>query len=240
MNYKENNTIGSVLTTGILATLFLVASCSTPSTKDESENDSTAVEEVATSQSDAQMSSTGMRDKAIREYTNKYPELEYTFVRTEDGKLATSRGNFELKVQGIEDEKDLQDFITYLEETYASNKKLRSEFNKNIEEKAAPSNGFDAYYTALSENTNYPEEALNADIGGTVFVEFVVTENGEVTNVKPQEGMYYTRDRLYMNQLDEAAVEAVKSTNWDWEPAKQGDQAVKMKLEIPITFDPNA
>lgn len=229
-----------VLTTVLIATVFIVASCSTPSSKDESENDSAEVEEVAPSQSDAQMSSTGMRDKAIREYTNKYPELQYTFVRTEDGELATSRGNFELKVRGIEDDKDLQDFITYLEEAYASNKKLRSEFNKNVEEKATPSNGYEAYYTALSENTNYPEEALNADVGGTVFVEFVVTENGDVTNVKPQEGMYYTRDRLYMNQLNEAAVEAVKTTDWDWEPAKQGDQVVKMKLEIPITFDPNA
>lgn len=240
MNYKRNNTISSALTAGLLSVLFLVASCSTPSSKDESENDSTAVEEVASSHSDAQMSSTGMRDKAIREYTTKYPELEYTFVRTPDGKYATTRGNYELKVKGIEDEKDLQDFIIYMEETYASNKKSRSEFNKNIEEKAAPSKGYEAYYTALSENTNYPEEALEAEVGATVFVEFVVTENGEVTNVKSQEGMYYTRDRLYMNQLDEAAVNAVKATSWEWEPARQGERAVEMKLEIPITFDPNS
>jgi len=241
MIYLKKNIFKSGLAAMSLSALFLVTSCNPPASENEDKTDSTEVgsAKVADDQADAHMSSTGMRDKTIEKYAAKYPELQYTYVETEDGELATSKGNYKLKVEGIEDEKDLQDFVTYVEQAYATNKEMRGKFNQSIEETATPKNGYNAYYNALEENTEYPDEALAEDVGGTVFVEFVIDENGQVTNVTPQEGMYYTRNRQYMDQLDQAAVEAIKTTDWNWVPAKQGNQPVKMKMEIPITFDPN-
>ncbi|MTI22663.1 energy transducer TonB [Fulvivirga sp. RKSG066] len=229
----------SILIAGVVTLSLLFSACTSSNEKDEStEDDKEMIEE----QSDANMSSTGMLheadfDKTLEEYTVKYPELEYTYIETKDGKLATTKGNYQLKVEGIDNQSDLDKFVAYVEANYAMK---RENTNTNVEVAAKPQGGFDGYYEALKNNTSYPKEALKADVGGTVFVEFVVDDKGQVSNVKAMEGMYYTKERAFMDELDAAAVEAVKETQWDWIPAKQGGKPVKMKMEIPITFDPEA
>ena len=235
----------TVLFIGALAFMIFIAGCDSPKSHDEDETDST---EMSLDENDMDVNPTTTNNSAnastpdatMQSYVDRYPNMEYSYIQTEDGNIATLKGNYQVKVDGIDNDDDMDEFIKFVEQNYANKELSRKEYNKNIEEEAEPKNGFDAYYTALKNNIEYPEDALDEEVGGTVFVEFIVDENGKVTNVTPMEAMYYTKNKKYMEEFDQAAVEAIKKTDWNWTPAKQGDKPVKMKLEIPITFAANS
>ncbi|UII28031.1 energy transducer TonB [Fulvivirga maritima] len=227
----------AILFIGALAFMIFVVGCESPKQNDEETTDSTAVS-LDNSNTEAPNNTVVYdEDSTIQALVEKYPELEYSYVQTDDGNIVTVKGNYQVKVDGIDDDQDLNKFVKYAEGHFANQELMRKEYNKNVEVGAEPKNGFEAYYEAIKANVEYPEEALDNNVGGTVIVEFIVDENGEIDEVKPMEAMYYTKDKEYMEALDEAAVEAIKNTNWTWTPAKQGNEPVKMKLEIPITFE---
>lgn len=79
---------------------------------------------------------------------------------------------------------------------------------------------------ALKEKIQYPESARNAGIEGRVFIQFIVTEEGTVTEPQVTKGVH--------EALDEAALAAVKEL--DCEPGRVRDEAVKTKMALPVTF----
>lgn len=79
---------------------------------------------------------------------------------------------------------------------------------------------------SLQEKIQYPEFARKAGIEGRVFVEFVVDEEGEVTNPTVTRGAH--------NLLDEEALRAV--TMLECTPGKQRGQPVKVQMTLPVTF----
>lgn len=79
---------------------------------------------------------------------------------------------------------------------------------------------------ALQEAVEYPEFAKKAGIEGRVFVQFVVDEEGNVTNPQVTRGVH--------KLLDQAAVEAVQQMKF--EPGKQRGKAVKVQMSLPVTF----
>jgi|GEM_PF-997731 len=80
---------------------------------------------------------------------------------------------------------------------------------------------------ALQSLVKYPPAAKAAGIQGAVIVQAFINEQGEVTQVVVVKG-------VPNSGLDEAAVEAVRQTRW--EPAQQGDRAVRVWYSIPIIF----
>ena len=84
--------------------------------------------------------------------------------------------------------------------------------------------GFREY---IQQQIEYPEEAAEEGIEGTVFVKFVVNNKGENTDVEVIRGVHET--------LDQAAAEAIRNAP-DWEPGKQRGKAVKVQLTIPVVF----
>jgi TonB family protein len=87
--------------------------------------------------------------------------------------------------------------------------------------------GMKSLYAALSENIKYPEEAKKEGIQGKVFVEFVVSETGTITNVKVIKGIGHG--------CDEEAVRVIEKIG-KWIPAKIMDNNVSAKMIIPITY----
>ncbi len=85
----------------------------------------------------------------------------------------------------------------------------------------------DAFRKYVMYQLIYPEEAAEQGIGGTVYVEFVVNKNGDVTNVKIKRGA----DPL----LDAEAIRVVKSSP-QWKPGKQRGQVVNVAFTFPIMF----
>lgn len=85
---------------------------------------------------------------------------------------------------------------------------------------------------AISKNLVYPDKDLENKRQGTAVVEFVIDEEGNITNVKAVEN---NRATPAMQIAAEKAVNKLPKL----EPAKQGNVAVKIKYVIPISFKIN-
>jgi periplasmic protein TonB len=79
---------------------------------------------------------------------------------------------------------------------------------------------------ALQRRVRYPELARRAGIEGTVFVQFVVLENGSVSD------LVCVRDPG--GGTCEAAIEAVRQTQFT--PGRQRDTPVKVRFSLPVRF----
>ncbi|MFP4447291.1 MAG: energy transducer TonB [Bacteroidales bacterium] len=85
-------------------------------------------------------------------------------------------------------------------------------------------NGFRNY---IQKNLKYPNVAAENGIEGTVFVKFVVDEDGSISNVEVMRGVDPA--------LDEEAVRAIRDAP-EWEPGKQRGKPVRVQFTIPIVF----
>jgi len=79
---------------------------------------------------------------------------------------------------------------------------------------------------AIQEKINYTEIGRRAGIGGTVYIEAIIDEEGSVINAIVKKGIG--------GGLDEEALNAVLNTKFV--PGKQRGKPVKVKLVIPIKF----
>lgn len=79
----------------------------------------------------------------------------------------------------------------------------------------------------VASNLRYPQLAKDAGVQGTVYVSFVVNEQGYVTDVK------VVRDIGY--GCGDAAANAVK-TLCQWTPGKMGGRPVKVLYNMPVKF----
>jgi TonB family protein len=83
----------------------------------------------------------------------------------------------------------------------------------------------------LKDNLKFPKEAEKDKQEGTVFVDFVLSDKGEVTETEVN---YYTYKNIEQSFIDEA-VRVVKMMP-AWSPGLQNGKAVAVKYSIPITF----
>ncbi len=87
--------------------------------------------------------------------------------------------------------------------------------------------GESAMMKYLANNIKYPPIAKDAGIEGTVYVTFVVDENGNVRDVKVL--------RSIGGGTDEEAIRVVENMP-KWSPGKQRGKAVKVQYNLPIRF----
>ncbi|QIP17234.1 M56 family metallopeptidase [Spirosoma aureum] len=79
----------------------------------------------------------------------------------------------------------------------------------------------------LGQNLKYPEAAQKAKAEGKVFVSFVVTNTGGISDVQIAKGIGFGADA--------EAARVVKNMP-NWQPGTQGGQAVSVKYTLPINF----
>ena len=79
----------------------------------------------------------------------------------------------------------------------------------------------------LGQNLKYPEAAQKANAQGRVFISFIVTKSGEITDVKTLKGIGFG--------ADEEAVRVVSNMP-RWSPPRQGGKAVNVRFYLPINF----
>ena len=87
--------------------------------------------------------------------------------------------------------------------------------------------GDEEMYKFLSENVKYPVEAKKSGVEGRVYVEFEVSELGEISNVKILRGIG--------GGCDEEAIRVVSSMP-KWIPAKKDEKNVASKMTLPLNF----
>jgi TonB family protein len=78
----------------------------------------------------------------------------------------------------------------------------------------------------ISSNTKYPDDAKKNNVKGIVYVEFIVTTNGEGKNYHVFKGLGHG--------CDEEAVRVAKLLKW--EPGKQGGKNMDMEYSISVPF----
>jgi len=78
----------------------------------------------------------------------------------------------------------------------------------------------------LQKRVKYPEIAKKAGVEGTVFLQFIVDENGNVVDPAVVKGIGAG--------CDEAALEAIRTAKF--KPGKQRGKAVKVKFSLPVRF----
>ncbi|MEM6831843.1 MAG: M56 family metallopeptidase [Bacteroidota bacterium] len=91
--------------------------------------------------------------------------------------------------------------------------------------------GMEGLMNFMAENTVYPKSAAEADETGKVFVEFVIDEEGNVTNP-----IVLKEQSVSSTALHTAALETVGKMP-AWTPGEQRGRKVKVKLTLPIKFE---
>ncbi len=91
--------------------------------------------------------------------------------------------------------------------------------------------GEEALLKYLGKNIKYPEIARDANTQGTIFLTFVIDEDGEVTKVQVLRG-------LTGKGAKDCADEAVRvvSEMPTWAPGIQNKKAVKVQYNLPLKF----
>ncbi|SDK44890.1 TonB family C-terminal domain-containing protein [Catalinimonas alkaloidigena] len=254
MNYPH---IIKVVSAGMVTTLMLAACESNPRNASESTVDSTMAAE-STLPEDTTLAMPATQEDFDREMAvvrDRYPQAHYWTNQDSTVDKATYPDDYyTFEVEGIEDENErsrVREMISGWREERAAR---RNAVVAEVDEKAAPTGGYDEFYTLVKQNLTYPEEARDEGVEGTVFVEFDVDTQGKINNVAvaesnfnktgyqanaPLAGGSMYPDEEVVKLLQDEATKAVLSTSGQWTPAQKDDQAVASRLEVPITFDLN-
>jgi TonB family protein len=89
-----------------------------------------------------------------------------------------------------------------------------------------PGGGY-AFYNFLADSIQYPQLAIENKIQGKVYVQFVVEEDGSITNIKVLRGIG--------GGCDEEALRVIKLMP-NWIPGKQNGKPVRVLYNLPIKF----
>jgi protein TonB len=100
-----------------------------------------------------------------------------------------------------------------------------------VDDQPSPEEGLQAFFTYIQKNLKYPEQARQMGIEGKVFVEFVVDDNGAITEVKALKGIGAGCDEEAVRVLQNAAA---------WNPGRLNGNPVKVRMILPITYKLNS
>ncbi len=87
--------------------------------------------------------------------------------------------------------------------------------------------GIQELFKYLGENIKYPEAASKANVQGKVFVNFVITSEGEIKDVQILKGLGFGAD---------AEAVRVVSKMPRWKPGSQDGKPVNVRYNLPIAF----
>lgn len=96
-----------------------------------------------------------------------------------------------------------------------------------VETQPKPPGGMAGWNQYLSQNLQYPAEARQLGIEGTVIVVFVINSDGTISDVEILRGIG--------GGADEEAVRVVQSAP-NWEPGMQSGKSVNTRMRLPIRF----
>jgi TonB family protein len=107
--------------------------------------------------------------------------------------------------------------------------KQEPEIYQYVDETASFPGGREALSKYLQEKIIYPQIAKDAGISGKVYLKFVVSEQGTISNVKIMRGIADCKE------CDQEAIRVVKNMP-KWIPAKNNGKAVNSYYNLPVLF----
>jgi len=96
-----------------------------------------------------------------------------------------------------------------------------------VDEPAMPIGGYKAFYEFINSSIQYPSSAKENKVQGKVYVRFIVSEDGSLTDVEVISGIG--------NGCDEEAKKAVSAAP-SWNSARHEGESVKQKIVLPVSF----
>ena len=97
----------------------------------------------------------------------------------------------------------------------------------SVEQNPEFAGGMNALLKFLQKNLRYPTPAVNANVMGKVYMQFVVGQDGNISKVDVLKGIGFG--------CDEEAQRVVKLMP-KWSPGRQSGRAVAVKFTLPISF----
>lgn len=79
----------------------------------------------------------------------------------------------------------------------------------------------------IQNNIHYPEEAIDLGAEGKIYISFIVTKRGSISQVKIERGAHPL--------LNEEAIRLIRNMP-KWIPAKKNGKRVNSKMMLPIVF----
>lgn len=98
-----------------------------------------------------------------------------------------------------------------------------------VEEAASFPGGNEALKAFISKNLRYPEKMNETHISGKVYLKFIVSETGEISDIKIAKGIPDCKE------CDDEAIRMTKSMP-KWIPGKNNGKAVKSYYYLPVKF----
>lgn len=111
-----------------------------------------------------------------------------------------------------------------------TNVKNESTVFKYVEVMPVFNGGFEAMSNWISNHINYPRQAADNSIEGTVYISFVINTDGSISDAFVERGIGFG--------CDEEALRAVEGMP-HWTPGRQNNTAVRVKTTVPIKFETN-
>ncbi|SIO02508.1 TonB protein C-terminal [Algoriphagus halophilus] len=169
--------------------------------------------------------------KQLHKITKNYPAFSYEYTMN-DGEIS------DVIVTGVDSDMDRKRLEVILFDLQSNRNMLKNKANRvgvfySVDDPA----DFKGDLTrTVVNNLKYPEDAKDWGVEGTIFVKFVVDEDGEIPFATTSSNIETSVD-IYLEDLQNQAVEAVEATSGEWEPATvEGVQVSSLEV-LPITFD---
>ena len=164
---------------------------------------------------------------------DKYPSFNYKYVY--DGEEIKS-----VTIKGVDNKKEREDLTVYLVDLSKMKKDLFNVSNSFgvyyfAESIPVPKDGYNDLYGGISSEIEYPEEAVNDGIEGTVYVNFIVQRDGSVSVVNANSSI--DKNHFSGEEMEEEAKKAIEATEGEWKPAQLGAKNVDHYMSLPIKFD---
>lgn len=87
--------------------------------------------------------------------------------------------------------------------------------------------GYAAMVEFINDNIEFPQDAIDMNVQGKVFLSFVVERDGSVSNIKVERGVF--------KSIDREATRIVRSFP-TWIPGESKAQKVRTRVRLPINF----
>jgi TonB family protein len=170
----------------------------------------------------------------IYRLTDGYPMFSYEYVY-DNGKLK------EVTVEGINDAMDRDKVASLIYDIRTNYDMMKNYCDAEgvyylPEKDAKPTIGYEEFRKEIKENLEYPEKSKDYGVEGTVYVKFVVDENGNIKHMRADEAIDSSYDYA-INKLKKAAIDAVEETDAKWEPAEVAGVNVDSWVVVPVTFE---
>ncbi|MGV3612764.1 MAG: energy transducer TonB [Fluviicola sp.] len=98
-----------------------------------------------------------------------------------------------------------------------------------VDEPAGFTGGMAALQKYIAENLIYPETAKESGLQGKCFLQFVVSENGYISDVKVKKGV------TDCPECDKEAIRLVKGMP-KWKPGEINGRSVNSVFSLPVSF----